>query len=129
MNNYWKSWLHDYIVNLREFHNCNAKKVGHPMTEESDVVIMKEDNVHRRNWRLAQFEKLLKGIDGEIRGAEIVVADKNGKLSRMQRALQLLYPLEAKELNAKQNIAEPVMHRKSKREAALTGNLLRRLRS
>ena len=25
MNNYWKSWLHDYIVNLREFHNCKAK--------------------------------------------------------------------------------------------------------
>ena len=91
MENYWESWFNDYTVNLREFHNCNAKKVGHRMTEESGVVVMKED-VHRRNWRLAQFEKLLKGTDSEIRGAEIVVADKNGKLSRMQRALQLFYP-------------------------------------
>ena len=80
---------------------------------------------------------MLKGTDGEIRGAEIEVADKNGKLSRIWRALQLLYPLEAKELcskkpkelNVKQNTVEPVMHRKSKREAALTGNLLRKLRS
>ena len=137
MKNYWKSWLNDYIVNLREFHNCKAKKAGHPMIEESDVVIIKEDNVHRGNWRLARVDKLLKGTDGEIRGAEIVVADKNGKLSRIWRALQLLYPLEAKELcskkpkelNVKQNTVEPVMHRKSKREAALTGNLLRKLRS
>ena len=78
---------------------------------------------------------MLKGTDGEIRGAEIVVTDKNGKLSRMWCALQLLYPLEAKELcskepkelNVKQNITEPVMHRKPKREAALTGNVLRKL--
>ena len=137
MKNYWKSWLHDYIVNLREFHNCKAKKAGHPMIEESDVVIIKEDNVHRGNWRLAQVDKLLKGTDGEVRGAEIVVADKNGKLSRMRHALQFMYPLEAKELyskkpkelNVKQNTTEPVMHRKSKREAALTGNLLKKLRS
>ena len=80
MKNYWKSWLHDYIVNLREFRNCEAKKAGHPLIEESAVVIIKEDNVHRGNWRLARVDKLLKGTDGEIRGAEIVVADKNGKL-------------------------------------------------
>ena len=137
MKNYWKSWLHDYIVNLREFHNCKAKKAEHPLIEESDVVIIKEDNVHRGSWRLARVDRLLKGTDGEIRGAEIVVADKNGKLSRLRHALQLLYPLEAKELcskkpkepNVKQNTAEPVMHRKSKREAALAGNLLRKLHS
>ena len=77
------------------------------------------------------------GTDCEIRGAEIVVTDKNAKLSRIRHALQLLYPLEAKELcskepkelSVKQNIAEPVTHRKSKREAALTGKLLRKLRS
>ena len=53
------------------------------------------------------------------------------------RVKELLYPLEAKdmcskkpkELNVKQNTAEPVMHRKTKREAALTENLLRKLRS
>ena len=83
------------------------------MLEESDVVTIKEDNVHCWNWRLARVDKLLKGAVGEIWGAEIVVADKNRKLSRMLRALQLLYPLEAKELcskepkvlNVKQNIA------------------------
>ena len=65
---------------------------------------------------------MLKGTDGEIRGAEIIVADKNGKLSRMQHDLQFLYHLEAKqlsskepkELNVRQNMAEPIMHRKSK---------------
>ena len=87
--NYLKSWLHDYIVNLREFHNCKAKKAGHPMIEESDVVIIKDDNVHRGNWRLARVDKLLKGPNGEIRGAEIAVTDKNGKLSRMRHTLQL----------------------------------------
>ena len=107
------------------------------MIEESDVVIVKEDNVHHGNWRLARVEKLLRGTDGEIRGAEIVVADKNGKLSRMRHALQLLYPLEAKELcakepkelNVKHNFVEPVMHNKSKGEVALTENLLRKLHS
>ena len=89
MKNYWRSWLHDYIVNLREFHNCKAKKAGHPMIEESDVVIKKDYNLHRGNWRLARVDKLLKGTNGEIRGAEIVVADKNGKLSRLRYALQL----------------------------------------
>ena len=79
----------------------------------------------------------MKGTDGEIREAEIVVADKNEKLSRMRPSLQLLYPLkskeqcskELKELNVKQNIAEPIMHKKSKREATLTGTLLKKLRS
>ena len=99
------------------------------MIEESDVAIIKDDNVHHGNWRLPRVDKLLKSTDGEIRGAEIVVTEKNGKLSRIRHALQLLYPLEAKELNVKQNIAEPVMHRKSKIEAALTANLLRKLRS
>ena len=128
MKNYWKSQLHDYIVDLRESHNCKAQKAGQPMIEESNVVIIKEDNVNRGNWRLVRVDKFLKGIDGEIRGADIVVGDENGKWSRMQ----LLYPLEAKEpkeLNVKQNIAEPVMHTKSKREVALTGNLLKKLRS
>ena len=86
---------------------------------------------------LLELIKLLRGTDGEIRGAEIVVADKNGKLSRMRRVLQLLYPLEEKELcskepkeiSVKQNTVEPVMHKKFKREAALTGNLLRKLHS
>lgn len=80
---------------------------------------------------------MVKGTDGETRAAEIIVADKNGKLSKMRRGLQLLFPLEAKELcskepknlKLKQEITEPVMQRKSKREAALTGDLLRKLRS
>ena len=75
---------------------------------------------------------MLKGTDGEIRGTEIIVADKNGKLPRMRHDLQFLYRLEAKQLsskklNVRQNMAEPIMHRKSKRETALTGNLLRKL--
>ena len=61
------SWLHGYIVNLREFHYCKAKKAGHPTIEESDVVIIKEVNVHHGKWRLARVDKLLKGTDGEIR--------------------------------------------------------------
>ena len=60
MKNHWKSWLQDCIVNLREFHNCTAKKAGYSMIEESDVAVIKEDNVHREKWRLARVDKLLK---------------------------------------------------------------------
>ena len=37
------------------------------MIKESDVVILKEGNVHHGNWRLARVDKLLKGTDGEVR--------------------------------------------------------------
>ena len=42
-----------------------------------DIVLVYESSLPRTFWRLARVEKLIKGTDGEIRGAFIRVKSQN----------------------------------------------------
>ena len=58
-----------------------------------DVVLIREDDVKRNNWKLGRVEKLIEGRDGVVRGAELKTTQK-GAIGRICRPLQKLHPLE-----------------------------------
>ena len=58
------------------------------------MVIIHEESLPRRFWKLGLVEKLLKGQDGVARGALVKLAPKNGKSSFLRCPIQRLYPLE-----------------------------------
>lgn len=84
----WSRWTSEYVRDLRERHNLKHKskrlslKVG-------DVVLMQSELRNRGKWNIGVVVKLIKGRDGEIRGARL----RAGK-SYMERAVQLLCPME-----------------------------------
>ena len=61
-----------------------------------DVVLLKENEPSVRNeWRMGRVMDLVKGKDGQIRGAKVkVLSKKNGKQTVVLRPLQRLIPFE-----------------------------------
>lgn len=86
--NIWKRWSNEYIKALREKHNLvhhgkeNKISVG-------DVVLIKGEEKNRGRWAVGVVESLIRGKDNVVRGARL-----RSKKSRIERAVQMLYPLE-----------------------------------
>ncbi|GFQ86529.1 DUF5641 domain-containing protein [Trichonephila clavata] len=62
-----------------------------PNLKIDDVVLIREDNVKRYNWKLGRIKKLFPGRDGKVRSCEI-------QLSKgvIKRPVERLYNLEVK---------------------------------
>ncbi len=84
----WSRWTREYIRALRERHNLKYKSKL-PTIKVGDVVVIKNDERNRGKWNLGIVDGLIEGKDKVIRGAKI----RTGK-SYLERAIQLLYPLE-----------------------------------
>ena len=54
------------------------------------VVVIKDERVPRRLWKLGKIERLHYGDDGEIHSAEVYLSGNR----QLQRSIKLLYPLE-----------------------------------
>lgn len=91
LNNYWKAWKSDYLLNLRErndtkhFRNsCNElPKVG-------NIVIIKDANTPRAHWKLGKIVKLNISNDNLIRSIKLKLGNKRF----VDRSIQQLIPLE-----------------------------------
>ena len=59
-----------------------------------DIVLVFEDNVKRLNWRTGRVTDLIKGSDGIVRGAVVIVANKDKVVVLRRRRLNKLYPFE-----------------------------------
>ena len=60
-----------------------------------DVVLIKDDELSvRTQWRMGKVLELVKGRDGQIRGAKLKVLSKTGKQTAVFRPLQRLIPFE-----------------------------------
>ena len=95
LQHFWKRWRREYLTDLRENLDCNAKRtVKEPKV--GDVVIVYEDRVKRNRWKMAVIENLIKGKDNQVRGAKVRVITK-GKVVRLNRPVQMLYPIEVGE--------------------------------
>lgn len=57
------------------------------------IVLIKDKNLKRMDWRLGKIGKLLCSEKGEVRSAEIIII-KNGRKLKLQRAVNKLYPFE-----------------------------------
>ena len=100
--NLWKRWRNEYIRALRERHTLKHKDSPEQI-KVGQVVLIKGDGKNRGEWDTGIVEQLIRGRDKVVRGARI-----KAKKSHIERAVQLLYPLElecdntkSKELNPK----------------------------
>ncbi len=84
----WKRWHNEYLRSLRERHRTKKTKGGLTPTV-GDVVIIGDNEKKRGEWQLGVVEELVTGKDGEVRVAKV-----RSRKSRLERAVQQLYPLE-----------------------------------
>ena len=85
-------------MKLREFHDPKGKNVTLPPVRINDVVILHDQGTSQRVfWKLARITDLIKGRDGKVRGARVLVV---GKKTLIERLLQELFSLEVHASNA-----------------------------
>ena len=59
-------------------------------SKEGDIVIVKENNLPRSNWKLGKIIHLVLGRDSKVQSAEILLPSR----TVISRAINYLYPLE-----------------------------------
>ena len=147
LNHFWQRWQKEYLTSLRESQKTPKKRNSAKITI-GDVVIIYDEKQPRHLWRMGKVNRLIKGGDGFVRGAEI----KTGKTGAIiRRPVNKLYPLVTRicESNndetfvknskcSKRNVALPSVHeddnneilgkrsQRPKRNAAVTGELRRK---
>ena len=95
LRHFWKRWHREYLTDLRESHDCNAKKAAKEPTV-GDVVIVFDEGAKRNSWKTAVIEDLIPGKDNQVRGAHLRMITKR-KAVRLSRPIQKLYPIEVRE--------------------------------
>ena len=93
IEHFWERWKHEYLIELRESYNTNKNRRFNECIKENDIVLISEDNVKRNQWRQGRVSTLLRGKDGKVRGAEVVVVNKNGN-GVLRRPISKLFPFE-----------------------------------
>ena len=92
LNQFWKRWKEEYLLELRDTHHCNKPNSAAIHISVGDVVVV-YDEKPRGYWKLARVEEVIPGRDGQIRGAVVRVIS-GGNTSVLRQPLQKLYPLE-----------------------------------
>ena len=125
LKHYWKRWHGKYLKELREHHSINRSK-DFIAVSEGDIVLIQEETLQPRSvWNLGRIESLIKGKDGQIRGAVVRTVSKGNKSQYLQRPVNKLYPLEVGNTAVKNEIEQ--IELKPRRRAAVEGELKRKL--
>ena len=91
---FWKTWNKQYLTELFERHVRN-KKANKELVKPTlgDVVLLSEDKIPRRNWRLARVV----GINekrGVVREVTVqTLSPKGGQITKLKRTPEKLIPL------------------------------------
>ena len=93
LNQFWKRWRNEYLLELREVYR-HHKGIDAAPVEVGDIVVVHSDNQPRGFWKLARVERTITGRDGEIRGVAVRIANSQGQPTTLQRPIQCLYLLE-----------------------------------
>ena len=84
----WNRWSQEYIRSLRERHyQRSGKQIAYPKIGE--VVITRDEDKKRNEWKLGVVSGVIEGKDNVIRGVRIRTSKGN-----LERAVQHIYPLE-----------------------------------
>ena len=93
---FWNRWYTEYLTSLTERHIQQGKTPATfraPM--ENDIVLVKNENTPRRQWRLGRVLSVKKSDrDGEIREVCLITTNASGKRSFLKRSPSFLVPLE-----------------------------------
>ena len=142
----WKLFRKTYLNELRQHHiyRRSSKKSNEDKLIVGDVVLIKDDtHTPRSMWRIGKVERLVVGRDGKVRGADLAVVSKKGHRTTASRPVQKLIPFEIvqatkndsneretenNDLQSEQKYPEELRRTRSKRNAAIEGEDMRRLR-
>ena len=86
-------WRQDYLLTLREtlplFHRGLRSQISRE-PKIGEIVLVKDDNLPRRKWKLALVKEYIFSKDGQIRSVIIQLPNKQ----LVSRAINHLFPLE-----------------------------------
>ena len=94
LNQFWRRWRHEYLIELREAHRHSSSMASGAQIAIGDLVMVHNEKQPRGFWKMAKVENLIIGKDQKTRGATLRVSSGNGKSTVLQRPIALLYPLE-----------------------------------
>ena len=93
LEDYWTRWRDEYLLKLRERYSSVDSVGVNRSPVPGEMVIIHDENRPRSFWKLGRVTDVIKGDDGQIRGAIIDVVT-NGKPQTLRRPITRLYPLE-----------------------------------
>ena len=96
MNHFWKRWRNEYLLELRNSHRNVTQHSPNRVVSVGDVVIVHDEDQPRGKWRIGKVEALVTGSDGHARGTVVRVKTKAGRLTKLRRPVQRLYPLKVR---------------------------------
>ena len=140
LKDFWKRFRASYLNEPRQM-NLYRKVKGNDTNNITidDVVLIKDDEpAPRTQWRMGKVLQLVKGRDGEVRGARLRVLSKAGKQSsvRIHRPVQRLIPFEIQEksvvndeeIQPEIEVPGAVSSVRPRRKAAVERQAMRRVR-
>ena len=91
----WKLWSVEYLGSLREQHSYTKNKnhLERDLICVGDIVLVSE-NTPRIKWKYGLVEELIRGKDGKIRGACVLIKNKDSQ-GIIRRSINKLYKLES----------------------------------
>ena len=98
-NEFWNRWRKDYLITLNSRQKWTASRRN---LQTGDIVIVKDEHLHRNHWPLARITKTYPGEDGHVRHVEIVLGtsslDRKGRrttaTSKLERPVHKLVLLK-----------------------------------
>lgn len=94
VSSWWTSFNQLYLKDVERFHIKSPGTIK--SVQVGQVVLVKDDKDKRIDWKLARVTGIKVGHDGISRLADITMLSNNGKIMKTNRAVQMLFPLEAK---------------------------------
>ena len=96
MQNFWKRWKREYLLELREFHRTQPNKGIDRSPEKGEIVSIYDEDHPRGVWRIGRVDELIEGADGIVRGVVVKTMSKKGQMRTLRHPVQQIYPLEVK---------------------------------
>ena len=87
INKFWGKWKRDYLLAQQATKFC-TKSVACPL-KEGQVVLLRDDKIMARKWKLARVESLRSGADGRVRRVSLRTPN-GGVIDRHINQLSLL---------------------------------------
>ena len=100
LNQFWKRWRGEYLLELREAHRHHGGKPNATLPSVGDIVLVEEEGKPRGLWKLARVSSLITGRDGHPRGAVLHVPSSSGSRCHysISTLLKWLTPLDNRNL-------------------------------
>ncbi|XP_040928808.1 uncharacterized protein LOC114866078 isoform X1 [Betta splendens] len=73
-NEFWTRWKNEYLLNLqqRQIWQRDRRNI-----KVNDIVILKEDNSPRNQWKLAKVAEVYPSKDGKVRKVKLLISDSS----------------------------------------------------